>query len=131
MTTLKNLNGKYHGKAHFSGKPEDVEYLLEQRRNKEVQGIHDAPFVIEKIIDLDLMQYEGFCMELCASRAVFEKYGELMRIDENGVWRCILVRGEPADPKDMTGILVNAEGYDYCRYAAALGNAASGTCFDR
>ena len=130
MTKLEKANGKYHGTAHFLRKAKDLEELIDTRDTRNDRLITPQKFVIEKIIDLDLMEYEGFCMEFAETQPFIRKHRELMHIDENSVWHCILVRAEPSDPENMDGVLVESEGYDWARYSAAIGNAGDGTMYD-
>jgi len=130
MTTLKQINGKYYGTAHFVKKAEDLKELLNVRDRQNAEHKFPQNFIIERIIDLNLMEYEGFCMELLETEPFIKENRDLMYI-ENGTWHCILVRAESADPENMDGVLIECEGYDWARYSAALGDAASGTIFNK
>ena len=43
---------------------------------------------------------------------------DLMYVDDNKVWHCLLVHNKTSH----RGILVEADGYDYARYSAYVGN---------
>jgi hypothetical protein len=74
------------------------------------------PYIVKKEIKLGKMDYENFTTDLCVDRWFIEKYTHLCQIDEEGVWRCILVRqkGKP------DGILVMSEGRVFPKWAAYL-----------
>lgn len=130
MKLNKNEEGKYTGSAYFSRKVPDLKTLLEDRAWCEERKLKPQTFVIEKIIYLDLLKYEGFCMELLDDNKFIEENKELMEEDKDGIWHCILVRANTSYIENLNGILINSEGYDYARYAYALGDAAEGTCFE-
>ena len=65
-------------------------------------------------IEFSKIDYENFIADLCVDRRFIEENKWLCRIDEDGVWRCLLVRrrGQP------DGVLVMPDGTDYPKYAA-------------
>lgn len=76
------------------------------------------PYFVEKTIALAEIDYENFITDLCADRWFVVKYTDKCRVDENGVWHCILVK-----QKYITdGILVMSEGYVFPKWAAYLRN---------
>lgn len=100
---------KLHNTAFFVRHPFRIEnlqtpHLYEQRK----------PFVVVKTIELSKIDYENFIADLCVDRWFIEENKLLCRIDEDGVWRCLLVRqrGQP------DGVLVMPDGMDYPKYAA-------------
>jgi len=73
-----------------------------------------APYVIEKTIELPDEEFKKFSDELLWDTKIAKENVDLMYIDDNGVWHCVLVTSREAD----YGVLVEAEGYDYPRYTA-------------
>lgn len=126
----RNEEGKFIGKGYFVRKASDLRVLLEEREYCERKGVKPERFVIEKVIDLSLKEYEGFCMELLEDNTFVKNNVDLMKVGREDTWHCILVRAEPTDANDMSGILINAEGHDYARYSCALGQAAKGTIYE-
>lgn len=74
--------------------------------------------VVEKIIRLTDSEFEDYSMNLMKEQPFIQKNVALMYSD-NGVYHCLLVMGET----NPDGILIEAEGYSYERYAAFLPNA--------
>lgn len=79
-------------------------HLLEQRQ----------PFVIEKTIDLAEIDYENLIADLTVDRWFIEENKRLCRVDEQGVWHCLLVRQRAK----TDGVLIMPEGTDYPKFAA-------------
>lgn len=95
--------------ALFVYLPFSVEDLLklhfsEQRR----------PYAIEKTIVLKRIDYENLIWDLCVSRDYIEENARLCRIDETGVYHCILV--QQRGKKD--GILIMSDKTFFPKYAA-------------
>lgn len=72
------------------------------------------PYVVAKTVYLDKIDYENFITDLCVDRWFIEENAELCRIDEDGVWHCILVRLEGC----TGGVLVMSEGTAFPKWAA-------------
>ena len=74
------------------------------------------PYKIEQEIELGKIDYENFITDLCVDRWFIEKYMQLCRIDNDGVWHCIFVM-----QKGRTdGVLVMSEGEVFPKWAAYL-----------
>ena len=74
------------------------------------------PYVIEKTIVLAKGNYENFITDLTVDRWFIEKNAAHCRIDEDGVWHCILVRQRG----QTDGVLVMSERLDFPKWAAYL-----------
>ena len=82
--------------------------------------------VIETVIRLLKEEYEQFLSSPCDSYEFIEKNSKSMLMDEkNGVFYCMLVTGEGY----RDGVLVEAEGYPYARYASYVPDATA-LCYD-
>jgi len=75
--------------------------------------------VIEKIIGLTSWEYDAFSRNMLADYGFIKDNIDLMFVDQEGAYHCLLVMGE--DRPD--GILIESEGSGYARYAAFLPNA--------
>ena len=96
-------------KAQFVRKPNTVKEL--KNISESVSG---NEFVTERIVELKAKDYEYFQNNLLDDFECIKSNIDLMRVDTDGVWHCILVREE----ENKEGILVESEGYEYARYAA-------------
>lgn len=76
----------------------------------------EKPYVIEKTIALAAIDYENFVTDLCVDRWFIEENRDLCRVDENGVWRCILVKQR----NRRDGVLVMSGGSDFPLWAAYI-----------
>ena len=82
--------------------------------------------VIETVIRLPKEEYEQFLSSPCDSYEFIEKNSKSMLMDEkNGVFYCMLVTGEGY----RDGVLVEAEGYPYARYASYVPDGTA-LCYD-
>ena len=82
--------------------------------------------VIETVIRLPKEEYEQFLSSPCDSYEFIEKNSKSMLMNEkNGVFYCMLVTGEGY----RDGVLVEAEGYPYARYASYVPDATA-LCYD-
>ncbi|MFQ9018017.1 MAG: DUF6329 domain-containing protein [[Clostridium] symbiosum] len=78
--------------------------------------------VIETVIRLPKEEYEQFLSSPCDSYEFIEKNSKSMLMNEkNGVFYCMLVTGEGY----RDGVLVEAEGYPYARYASYVPDATA------
>lgn len=96
--------------ARFFRKPVQTELLLD-----DIPIIKPTPFRVTKVEELTPQQFRYFSQHLLEDTLFLIRDRALMGWDQNGV-RCVLV----TSPEQKGGILVNAEGYDYARYAAYL-----------
>ncbi len=74
--------------------------------------------VVEKIIRMTDSELEDYSMNLMRELPFIQENLDLM-YNDNGIHHCLLVVGET----NPDGILIEAEGYTYARYAAFLPNA--------
>ena len=74
--------------------------------------------IVEKVISLADSELEDYCMNMMREQSFIQENVDLM-YNDNGVYHCLLVVGE----NNPDGILIEAEGYSFARYAAFLPNA--------
>ena len=74
---------------------------------------------VDKIIELPSYDFLSLLKNLLKDRSFISENIDVMYIDENEVFHCILALGEGSDD----GILIEAEGYNYARYSAFVPNA--------
>lgn len=74
--------------------------------------------VVEKVIRISDPEFEQYSMHPISDQDFIQENIDLM-FSDNGVYHCLLILGE----NNPDGILVEAEGYNYARYAAFLPNA--------
>ncbi len=75
--------------------------------------------VIEKIVELPESEYRSFKAAPLRDISFIEENKNLMYQDTNGIYHCLLAMGEGCSD----GILIEAEGYDYARFASFLPGA--------
>lgn len=75
----------------------------------------------EKIIRLSGGDFENFLQSPMEYQDFIKENVDLMHQDESGVYHCLLVTGE----NHRDGVLVEAEGYGYARYASYVPDAAA------
>ena len=75
----------------------------------------------EKTIRLSEKEFEKFLQSPMECQDFIKGNVDLMRQDESGVYHCLLVTGE----NRRDGVLVEADGYDYARYASYVPDAAA------
>lgn len=80
---------------------------------KEITG-EGSEYVIEKTIELEPAAYKEFSGDLLEKRKFIKENISLMYVDREDVWHCVLVKARGG----RDGILVQAEGSSYARYAA-------------
>ena len=76
----------------------------------------EKPCAVEKTVVLAKADYENFINDLTVDRWFIEKNTALCRIDEDGVWHCILVRRRG----QTDGVLIMPEGTDFPKWAAYI-----------
>ena len=93
-------------------------YLNATFRRKESN--HEAkPCVVEKFIELPANDFACYMENLLESQPFIAEHAELMNVDRDGLYHCLLVLGKDHDD----GILIESEGADYARYSAFVPNA--------
>lgn len=73
-------------------------------------------YVVEQTVILAKIDYQNFINDLCVDRWFIEKYGHLCKVDNVGIWHCILVKQKGCND----GILVMSEGCVFPKWAAYL-----------
>lgn len=81
--------------------------------------LHGYDCEIEKVIELDAKEFDAFVVYPLADQDFITEFNDLMYRDSEDAYHCLLVLG--VDRPD--GVLVEAEGYDYARYAAYVPQA--------
>lgn len=76
---------------------------------------------VEKIIRLADKDFENFLQSPMDYQEFINENVDLMHMDESGIYHCLLVTGEG----HRDGVLVEAEGYGYARYASYVPDAAA------
>lgn len=97
-------------KTYFCQKPRCLGDLLEEQRREPVR------VQVERIIQLTHAQYQHFLGHIWEDMPFFEAHKCLTNCDSMGVNHCLLVTSRTT----RGGILVDCQGYDYARYAAAV-----------
>ncbi len=78
-------------------------------------GFETQSCVVEKIIPLTGAEFDSFAAHMVTRDWDFIRDNkDLMNVDPDGTMHCLLITGEGRED----GILVQASGYDYARYAA-------------
>ncbi len=98
------------GKAVFVRKAARLQDLKDAVR----KGGKSEPFVVEKQVELEAVEYKAFTENLLSNCDFIKENLELMRKDKNGIYHCLLVTAKGG----RDGILVESEGYEYPRYTA-------------
>jgi hypothetical protein len=78
----------------------------------------ERPFTIAKHIRLPVIDYVNFITDLYADRPFIEENRHLCRVDERGVWHCLLVT--QLDSTSCGGILVMPGGKVYPKWCAYI-----------
>ncbi|CFX96979.1 MULTISPECIES: DUF6329 domain-containing protein [Clostridia] len=99
----------FHSTAFFVKHPFRIEDLKVPHRYEMRKR-----FAVVKTVELSKIDYDNFIADLYVDRTFIEENKGLCRIDEDGVWLCLLVkrRGQ------SDGVLVMPDGRDYPKYAA-------------
>lgn len=74
---------------------------------------------IDKIVELPEEEYQNFQYHLMQDTDFISENKELMYLDENRVYHCLLALRQ----NSTEGILIQSEGYNYARYASLLPGA--------
>lgn len=93
----------------------NLQAIFERKENK----FPTRDCVIEKIIELPKAEYNNFRSNILNDAEFIMENKDYMYVDSNGIYHCLLVLGE----NRSEGVLVEAEGYDYARYASFLPGA--------
>lgn len=80
--------------------------------------LYQRDCIVEKLIVLTDPEFEQYNMDLMKEQTFLQENARLMSC-KDGIYHCLLVLGE----KNPDGILIEAEGYTFARYAAFLPNA--------
>ncbi len=79
----------------------------------------EKPYVVEKTVFLSSIDYENFVTDLCVDRRFIEENAGLCRVDDGGVWHCILAKRK----NRPDGVLVMSGGRDFPLWAAYIPKA--------
>ena len=93
-----------------------------ERKAFKEQIIPQDEFVIEKVIEIELKQFNEFLDDMLGDYDFIEANKDLMYVDSNHIWHAVLVTAKEVD----FGILVQSEGYAYARYSAYLSKSELG-----
>ena len=93
----------------FSRKPINLKELKEVDHTNSTRTV-----VIEKVIELDHEQFANFAKDLLQEQDFIKDNIGLMWMTADYTCHCILLKAIGAND----GILIEAEGYGYCRYGA-------------
>jgi hypothetical protein len=93
-------------KANMVNKAPNIERLFYQNDN----------VIIEKVLEMDLDLFNHFKENLLSDYEFIKNNVDLMYIDKNENWHCLLVVCEVYD----YGILIESEGYHYARYSGYI-----------
>ena len=97
-------------KAYFARKAVNTQEL----KNIAGQEHELSDFVLEKIIELNLEQWEHFKENLLDDFDFISDNTDFQYVDTNGVWHCIGIMAKGGSEL----IIGNSEGYDYLRYSS-------------
>lgn len=103
-------------KGYFARKASNLDDLKEQQAVLKDGNYGGYPYTIEKVIELSKEDYKDFTQDFFEPRDFIKENIELMYVDREGLWHCILVKAVTG--KD--GVLIEAEGYDYARYTCYI-----------
>ena len=103
--------------AFFVSMPFQIEDLKRPHLNT-----HRKPYVIEQTVELARIDYENLITDLCVDRWFIEKYNHLCRVDDDGVWHCILAKQRGR----TDGVLVMPEGRTFPKWAAYISGRDGG-----
>ena len=78
--------GEILGISFFIQKPRRADNLMRNEMAKQQKA-----YFIEKIIELDTIDFQNFATDMTVERDYLRKNYALCRIDEKGVWHCLLV----------------------------------------
>lgn len=87
-----------------------------ERKAFKEQIIPQDEFVIEKVVEIPLKEFNKFLDDMLGDYKFIEEHKDLMYINNNDIWHAILITTKEVD----FGILVQSEGYGYARYSAYI-----------
>ena len=113
--TKVDRSGAYMAQAAFYHRPRHIDDINGQNPMRPVPE-RETSFRVEQVVVLSDEQYRQFKENGFMDDQIFLfDYSDKMWLDPGSLcWHCVLVKGETS--KD--GVLVDAEGYSYARYAA-------------
>jgi hypothetical protein len=110
-------------KTFFTRKATDISEL----KCRIVPDHEKSQFVIEKVMELDKDEFDKFSVDLLSDYDFIKENIDLMYVDSDGVWHCILVKLKDG----CESILIESEGYDYARYSSYLNTEFDGDALTR
>jgi len=109
------MDKKLSGIAYFLRDARRVDELEELRKGKIRQKISAKQYIIEKVIELTQIDFENFSTDLLAERQFITDNLNLMFVDDNNTWHCLLVvQIGITNP----GILVQSKKCEFPKYTA-------------
>lgn len=109
------MNEKLTGTSYFVRDARRVDDIRCYRRECIKKRREGKRYMVEKIIELESIDYENFCEDLLVSREFIEENLGLMFVDKKNVWHCLLVT-EVGKPD--TGVLVESKKMGFPMYTA-------------
>jgi hypothetical protein len=82
--------------------------------HRKEDNLNPRSCVVEKVIPLSGAAFDSFSANMLRDQEFIADNAELMHVDRDGVYHCLLVTGEGRDD----GILIQSEGVTYARYAS-------------
>jgi len=109
------MSEKPLGTAFFMKDARRIDDLAEFRKECIKKRKCAKLYIIEKTIELSIIDYENFTSDLLADRQFISDNLEFMFSDTDNVWHCLLIvqAGKPD-----TGILVESKKFEFPMYAA-------------
>jgi len=109
------MDEKLTGKAYFMRDARRIGDLEAFRRERIKKRSGGKAYVVEKIIELESIDFENLSTDLLADRQYIADNRDLMFSGNNNVWHCILIvqRG-----KSDVGILVESKKMEFPMFAA-------------
>ena len=101
-------------KTYFFRDLENLHILeMKTKEKNDEKKIKNKYEIIEKI-KLEDDEFKEFCNNFKHNYKFLYKYIELMKVDSNGVWKCVQVQNEEKK------ILVQSNGYSYPRFTGLI-----------
>ena len=108
---MENLTGT----AYFLRNARTVNELENYKHQCIEKQIDAKAFAVSKIIRLSRIDYENFTTDLLVDRQFIQDNIEIMYVDENNIWNCLLIVQKDNPHK---GVLVESKKKDYAMYLA-------------
>jgi len=113
------MGEKMTGKAYFMRDARRIGDLEEFRRECIKKRTGAKAYIVEKVIELNKIDFENLSTDLLADRQYIADNSDLMFSEINNVWHCILI---VQTGKSDVGILVESKKMDFPMYTALYQN---------